>query len=394
MAQSRAATGTRVALAAVNASVFGLCYLLANYHAGQRGILRNVALPFEADMPFVPWLIVPYMSSGPLFLAAFFLVRSGDDLRVLSQRLLLATVTAAMVFVWWPLRYGMPRPPVAANALAPLFDLLAALDAPYNQLPSLHVAYGLILWLALRRVPRATWARAALATWLALTSASTLLVHQHRLLDVLAGLGLGLLCRAVVRADRDEPHVALYYAMAGGMAAVVGTVAWPLALTVYVSASLWLVALAYGRLDRRFLRKRAGRHPWWIWSLYAPYLLGYRLTWLAVIWRGRRHPALLQCGPQLWIGRRLRAAEAAALPTACTVIDLAAELPETAALHAHRYLHFPLLDIVTPPAEAVREIVDTVRQEIDAGRNVYLHCAMGLRRCVVIGQAALARSAP
>ncbi|APW39408.1 hypothetical protein RD110_21120 [Rhodoferax koreense] len=394
MAQSRTAIGPRLALAAVNASVFGLCYLLANAHARQRGVLRHVALPFEAGMPFIPGFILPYLSSGPLFVAAFFLIRSRDDLRVLSQRLLLATVLAAMVFVWFPLRYSTARPTVASNALAPLFDLLAAVDAPYNQLPSLHVAYCLILWLALGRLPRAAWARVALGAWLALTAVATLFVHQHHLLDVLAGLGLGLLCRICVPPGRTEPRVGLYYAVAGGVAAVVGTVAWPPAPTVYASASLWLVALAYGRGDRHFLHKRAGRHPWWIWCLYAPYLLGYRLAWLVMAWRGRQRPAVVRIAPGLWIGRRLRDAEATALPAACTVVDLAAELPETAALRGHRYLHFPLLDIVTPPADAVREIVASVRGELDAGRAVYLHCAMGLRRSVQIGQAVLARSAP
>lgn len=391
MAHPGVTTGARVALAAINTSVFGLCYLLANQYALQRGVSRNVALPFEVEMPFVPWLVLPYLSSGPLFVAAFFLVRSRDELRVLSQRLLLATVLAAMVFVWYPLRYSTPRP-ASASALMPLFDLLAAMDAPYNQLPSLHVAYCLILWLALRRLPRAAWARAVITCWLALTAAATLFVHQHHLLDVVAGSGLGLLCRAIVPPGRAEPNVALYYVIAGGVAAVVGTVVWPWALTLYVTTSLWLVALAYGRGDRRYLHKRVGRHPWWTWCLYAPYLLGYRLTWLAVVWRG--HAALCKLNPQLWIGRRLRDAEAATLPAGCTVIDLAAELPETAALRYDRYLHFPLLDIVTPPAEVVREIVDAVRAELDAGRHVYLHCAMGLRRCVLIGQAALARSTP
>ena len=100
-------------------------------------------------------------------------------------------------------------------------------------------------------------------------------------------------------------------------------------------------------------------------------------------WRGRQ-PAVRRVGEQLWIGRRLSPAEAQLLPPGCCVFDLANELPESAALRSHAYQHFPLLDIVAPPAEVVRHIVAAMRRETDAGRSIFLHCAMGQRRCVRI----------
>jgi membrane-associated phospholipid phosphatase len=385
----------RVVHAAFNGLVFGLCYLLANQFAAQRGSTRNVALPLDAQIPFLPWMLLPYLSSGPFFVLAFFAMRGRDRLRVLSQRMLVATVLAALVFMAWPLRFSAPRPAVDTPWLAALFDLLATIDLPYNQLPSLHVAFCVVWWAALRAVPASRWVRMLLAGWLGLTAVATLFTHQHHLLDVLAGLGLGLLCVALVKPGRTEPNVALCYLVAGGVAAVVGTALWPVVVTLYLVASLWLVALAYWRGDRHFLHKHGGRHPLWTWCLYAPYLVGYRLTWLAVLLRGQ--PPLRQIGPRLWIGRRLRHAEATLLPPGCTVIDLSAELPEAPALRRQPYLHFPLLDIVAPPPEAMRPVVAAVRTELDAGRCVYLHCAMGLRRCVVIAEragAAMATSAP
>ena len=382
----------RAVHAGFNGLAFGLCYLLANQFAASRGTTRHVASGVDAQIPFIPWMVLPYLSSGLFFALAFFAVPGRDGLRVLSQRMLIATVVAGLVFVFWPLRFATPRPPVEPAFLAALYGLLDALDQPFNQLPSLHVAFCLVWWAALRPAAGRPWQRVLLAAWLGLTAASALFTHQHHLADVLAGLVLGLTCLALVRPSEGtaaEPDVALYYWLAGAAALVIGTaLLMPIWLSAYAVASLWLVALAYRRGDRFFLHKRGGGHPWWTWALYAPYLAGYRLTWLASAWHGRGAPQAL--APGLWIGRRLGRRETARLPAGCTVIDLSAELPETPALRRAPYRHFPLLDIVAPPAAAVQEIVAAVREELAAGRPVYLHCAMGRRRCLVIARAALA----
>ncbi|SDP88600.1 PAP2 superfamily protein [Rhodoferax sp. OV413] len=371
----------------LNCLVFGICYLLANRLAQQLEVNRHVALALDAQIPFWPWMLLPYLSSGLWLTATFLTLRSRDTLRVFSQRLLLATVLAALVFVLYPLRFSLPRPAVDTPWLATLYGMLAWVDRPYNQLPSLHVAYCLLLWASLRDLLAPLWARSLLAAGLLLTAVSTLFTYQHHLLDLLGGVVLGGLCVYAVRPVRNAPNVALYYLVAGGVAAVVGLAAWPAVLTLYGVLSLWLVGLAYARGDRQFLHKREGRYPWWIVLLYAPYLLGYRLSWRAVAWHERHRPAIQQIAPQLWIGRRLSETEARLLPTACSVFDLCCELPETPALRHQRYQHFPLLDIVAPPAEVVHDIVTALRRETAAGHTVYLHCAMGYRRCVQIAKA-------
>ncbi|WP_394789285.1 phosphatase PAP2 family protein [Rhodoferax sp.] len=374
----------------LNCLVFSVCYLLAGSMAQRQAISRSIALPFEIHIPFLPWLVLPYLSSWLFFCLAFFAVRSPDALRVLSHRLLLATVLGCLVFVLYPVYFGGPRPAVQPGVSAVFFDLLGLLDRPYNQCPSLHVAFCLLLWPSLRDAMAPSWHRPLLATWLGLTAASTLFTYQHHLLDVVGGALLGWACLRWIRPGRTEPQVAFYYAIAGGVAAIVGIATEHAVLGLYLAGSLCLVSLAYARGDRQFLHKHNGRHPWWICCLYAPYLLGYRLSWRAVVWRERRQPPCKQIGPQLWIGRRLSPAEAAQLPPDCSVIDLANELAETRSLRSHRYQYVPLLDIVAPPAAVVQDIVAAIRCETAAGHTVYLHCAMGYRRCVQIANAYLA----
>ena len=381
----------RLAHLGLNSLAFLLCYVLANAWAQQQLTVRNVALAWDAHIPFLPWMVLPYASSGLFFCAAFFLVHSPDALRVLSQRLLLATGIAGAIFVLLPLQFGWPRPMVASPALAALYQGLELVDRPYNQLPSLHIAYCLLFWTSLCHRLTSPWARVTLGGWLVLTATSTLFTYQHHLLDVAGGLLLGWVCIACIPPGRSEPFVGLYYFVAACIALVLGRYALPLCATLYLVLSLGLVSLAYTRRHQDFLHKQQGQFPWWVWCVYAPYLLGYRLTWLAVRWSGRHLPPVRRIGPQLWIGRRLTDAEARLLPAGCSVIDLANELPETPALRAHQaphhYQHFALLDIVPPPADTVQQIVAAVHRETDAGRPVYLHCAMGYRRCLQIANA-------
>ncbi|MES2743363.1 MAG: phosphatase PAP2 family protein [Pseudomonadota bacterium] len=388
----------------VNALAFSVCYPLANRAAQERGVARHLVTALDGALPFLPWMILPYLSSGLLFGLAFALVRGADALRVLSARLLLATVCACLVFVLFPLQFSLPRPPVTAPVPAALFDYLALFDRPYNQLPSLHVAFCVILWAALRCRLRHRLARAALAGWLMLVALSTLFTYQHHLLDVPAGALLGLAAVWLLRPGAARPGaarpdvarsgVAFYYLMAAAVLWLVGVLLLDCMALLYGVASLLLVSLAYRRADRHFLHKRDGRFPAWVWLMYAPYLAGYRLSWHAVRWHGRARPPLRRMAPLLWVGRRLDDSEAALLPADCTVIDLANELSATPALRAHRLYHFPLLDLAPPPPAVIADIVTLMLAETRRGRPVYLHCAMGYSRSIFIANDYLDRLAP
>ncbi|MBC3918957.1 phosphatase PAP2 family protein [Undibacterium sp. CY18W] len=370
----------------LNALTFALCYLTANLLAQQQGIVRHAALPFESSIPFLQWMILPYLSSSVFFCLVFFMVKTQDELRVISQRLLLATVVAAILFVIYPLQFSWPRPVIESPWWAYLYASLTLMDKPYNQLPSLHVSYCILFWSALRPQIQPGPARSLLAGWLILTALSTLFTYQHHVLDLVGGALLAFFCIIMITPRKTEPHVAFYYLVAACALLSTGVLAWHLPLALYLMCSLLLVSLAYFRRDCNFLHKRNGLHAWWIWLMYAPYLLGYWLTWHAVVWRERRKPVVIKLTEQLWVGRRLSNAEASQLPADCSIIDLANELSETRALRAHTYRYFPLMDLQTPPPDTVREILLHMRAEMDGGKTVYLHCAMGYSRCIVLAK--------
>ncbi len=371
----------------INALLFGLCYTLTNLAAETAQVQRTLALPFEQAIPFLPWMIIPYASSGPLLAWAFFKVRKGDALRVYSRRLMLSTVAASLVFAIFPARFPASRVLPDHGFLQLAYGVLDASDRPYNQFPSLHITYCILLWLALRPALASRASRIALACWLLLVGASTLLTWQHAVADIAGGIVLAAAaCYAVRPGATARQSVSFYYAIMAGLALLAASLfapAWP---WLYLAASTLLVALAYARRNAAFLRKNQGRHPAWIWLLFWPYLAGYATTWLLVRWGHRGKPPFAKATEGLWVGRRLSASEAQQLPPDCSIIDLSAELSETEPLRRGRYRHLPLMDLQAPSRKQVRTILAAIDTERSQGRPVYLHCAMGYSRSLFIAR--------
>jgi len=382
----RVPTRKRIGHLMLNWLAFSLCYPLGNLLAQQQQVRRSLALAIDAAIPFLPWMVVPYHTSGIFFALVFFSVRTQEQLRVASRRLLLATIAGCLVFVVAPARFSLVRPAVTDATPAVLFRLLELVDHPYNQFPSLHVAYCVIFWFALRPLCEGS-VRMLLAAWLVLVGASTVFTWQHHLLDVAGGLLLGAVAVcAVVPGATCRHTVSFYYALMAGMLLLVGVATFHFWVGAYPAASLLLVAAAYHARNAGFLLKQAGSHPVLAWLMFWPYLAGYRLTWMLVRFRERKHPLFTKCGPGLWIGRRLSTAEAKLLPAGCHVIDVCVELSEAASLCGERYHHFPLLDLQAPRPQQLRQVIATLAQLHDNGSPVYVHCAMGYSRSRLIAR--------
>lgn len=169
-------------------------YPTTNWLAGLRSDQFRLFIEPELGLPFVPEFIWLYLSMYALFmLPPFFL--SPPDLRRLAKELISATCLAGAIFLILPARLGFARTLPPDAFYRELFESLFTVDQPFNLVPSLHVVYSTAIVLAVA-ARAGTAARALLFPWLALVLASTVLVHQHHLLDVFAGLALALLMRS------------------------------------------------------------------------------------------------------------------------------------------------------------------------------------------------------
>ncbi len=165
-------------LSAIFVVVYGGC----NWLASQRRHTLRLYFDWELFIPLAPWMIWIYLSLFALFVLPVFCLNR-DALLLLSKRIALGVMVSGAAFLLLPAQLGFAR----AASPEGLFAAIYALDHPHNLVPSLHVIMsGLILGALLEPSPPRL--RNVFAAWFVLICASVVLVHQHHVLDVIAGL--------------------------------------------------------------------------------------------------------------------------------------------------------------------------------------------------------------
>jgi len=368
--------------------VYGEC----NAFASRRTDLGTCFFAWELRIPFVPPLIVPYMSIDLFFVASFLLCADRIQLRAHGRRIGAAIMVAGLAFLVFPLTAGYPRPEVSGWA-GSLFGLLWSFDEPHNLVPSLHVALASLLWPVYARHTTAknhASLRWFVHLWFTLIIASPLFTWQHHLLDVVTGAMLGQVCMFVfpglhehvlVRSASANFRVARLYAagsaVLGILAIALGSWFWLLA---WPAASLALIAIAYARGNSSVFRKSGGRFPISTRVVLGPYLFGAYVSLL--IYRRRGEP-WVEAAPGVYCGRLLTKREARAVRSmgVTGVLDLTAEHAETLAFLGLDYLNVPVLDLTAPSREQSDVAVDFIVEHAHSG-GVYVHCALGISRSI------------
>lgn len=178
---SRQAATVYLTHAAIVGILFVIGYGGANWLAAERELHAQIYWDAELAIPLLPQMIWVYLSINLLFVLPVFRLEI-PELRLLGRRMIAATLIAVAVFVAMPTTLGFARLDLSDNANI-AFELLYALDHPFNCAPSLHVAYSTLIVLAVARGGR-PWLKLLFAGWLALITASTVLIHQHHLIDI------------------------------------------------------------------------------------------------------------------------------------------------------------------------------------------------------------------
>lgn len=141
------------------------------------------------------------------------------------------------------------------------------------------------------------------------------------------------------------------------------------------------VALAYGGVGAKtFLKRADGRFPPGSWLLFWPYHALNLLALRGFLRRQKRSEGLISpITERVFLGPRLGEREARELLQngEISVLDLAAELPETPLLRrARHYLSLPLLDTWAPTPQELRRGAEWIAAREQEG-PVYVHCALG-----------------
>jgi membrane-associated phospholipid phosphatase len=170
-------------------ALFALVYGGTNWLAAAGGRAFHLYAAWELSIPLVPAAIVIYFSIGLLFWLPLF-VFDERALVALAKQFALGTLVAGLIFVLLPASLGYERLP-PTGGFQQVFSLLHSIDQKFNTVPSLHVTYSTLIFGALYRIARTFQARLAWMWWWSCICVSVLLVHQHHVVDIFAGVVLG-----------------------------------------------------------------------------------------------------------------------------------------------------------------------------------------------------------
>lgn len=363
--------------------LFVVVYTWCNWFTSQRTDVGTLYFQWERFIPFVPLMIIPYLSIDFFFVAAPFLCTSRRELIAFSKRIVAAILIAGLCFLLYPLTLAVARP-AASGWLGSVFDWFRAMDKPYNLLPSLHIALRCILVGVYVRHTRG-FLRAASHVWFSLIGLSTLLTYQHHIIDVVGGFALGGYCIYFFAEDSTKlpvvrnPRIGHYYTIGALLCVALSYVWWPWGIWMLWPAFSWaIVASGYYGAGPGIYRKAKGQLPLATWWALAFPLIGQRLSLFYYSMQCRPWDAVR---PNVWIGRRLSNREAAEAAKAgvTAVLDLSAEFTEAAPFRALRYRNIPILDLTAPTREQLQEMSAFIDEEAKKG-IVYVHCKIGYSR--------------
>jgi protein-tyrosine phosphatase len=345
-----------------------------------------------AVIPYVPLLIVPYMSIDLFFFFAPFVCRDDRERRVFARRVVFAILLAAAFFLLLPLRLAWPERPhvggwfgtfVEQSCTAPFL-----MEYPHNLFPALHITLCLIVADVYGRHTRGV-SRCLVFTWFGLIALSTELAWQHHLVDLAGGFVLGAFAFALFReSDWRQPvvpnvRVGGYYTAGAAALLALAVAVWPWGVFVlWPATGLGMIAAAYFGAGSGIFHKTDGRLALSTRFVLAPILIG---QYGSLVYYRRRCRVWDEVAPGVLVGRVLTKAEAAAAMKqgVTALLDLTAEFTEAAPFREIAYRNIPILDLTAPTPAQLDDAVNFINEQAAQG-TVYVHCKIGYSRSAAV----------
>lgn len=376
------------------AIVFMMVYNFAAWYVSKLPEVPSFVFDFENYIPFISWSIISYMTSGIFFCLVFFFCQNKEQLKVLTQRMLFITIVSGICFLLFPLKFSLSKPEVDSSVLGYSFQFLKVFDSPFNQAPSLHIAYAFIFWSVFRNVKSG---RTFLMLWLILLGISTLTTYQHHFIDIITGSILAHLCFVIFPYRKNDFlyrnfHVANIYFLSGWiiilMAILINQFLGKAGLIMlWPGFMILLIGYHYQKNDISFLKNKAGNIPWFKKIFYFPYLLLYRIFWQFF----RKNKTPVEVVPRLYISSRPdhKSLKDFKPDKTTLVYDVSAEMEELSLIKDKTTYHsFPFLDIGTFDTKETKKLVSEITvhyRHLPSDGKILIHCTMGFTRSSVIG---------
>lgn len=178
---------------------FAVGYVAINWINEGRSHYYDVALPFESQIPFSSFFIFGYLF---VYVSMLYLYLIVDDIELWRRAVvayIVLTTLCYVVYLVFPVQM-VGRPEVSSMIMRTWIDKVVrayfVLDRPYNALPSIHAAYPtlavLIVW---RTAKVGRWVLLAMTAGIAV---SVVLVKQHYVMDIVAGIAAAIIAYVLV----------------------------------------------------------------------------------------------------------------------------------------------------------------------------------------------------
>lgn len=174
--------------------IFGMGYSLLNAYTNalnQISQIPSILFDFDYYIPFIPMMIVFYSLSIVWFIGSFFVIPI-KELPRLAYKIILASLISCLVFYYFPLHFDFQRNNfnyLNINWQA-VYYILYIFDKPFNQSPSLHIVFVILIAHSLRHKIKQYHSILQIIFYVFsfLIAISTLLTWQHHFIDIITGI--------------------------------------------------------------------------------------------------------------------------------------------------------------------------------------------------------------
>jgi membrane-associated phospholipid phosphatase len=168
---------------------FGFVYGGADLLTASRSF--RVRLYFDAEMawPFVPAVVLIYLSIYLLCLSAPFILPARQELRSLAWTIASVILFAGICFLLFPAEVAFSEPS-DVGVWTPLVRFAKRVALTHNLAPSLHVGMT-VVFVSVYSRRAGPIGKLLFWLWALAMGVSTLLLHQHYVIDVVTGFMLG-----------------------------------------------------------------------------------------------------------------------------------------------------------------------------------------------------------
>ena len=192
--------------------LFGVTYYLifglTSFASGIRHHRIVLAFPFEAHIPFYPAWSIIYMSLNVYLMLALFVFPRWQTMAAFAATLLIETIIAGCFYIILPIKL-IYYPIVDTGVFAKMVFIAKFLSMNNNYFPSLHTTFAFTAAFAYSNYCSKTTSF-GFYLWAGLIPLSTLFIHEHQVIDLVAGFILAVIaCRYVFMPLQARHHVFL-----------------------------------------------------------------------------------------------------------------------------------------------------------------------------------------